>query len=76
MVMWPELPTTSCRTRRAELARNDVIWDELLSADVLERLLVSDTAELVVSVRGLATENFQFERVMALFGWEHEPKEI
>ena len=61
------LPDTPCR-----VGAEHVIWDELLSADTLERLLVSDTAELVVSVRGFAMENFQFERVMALFGWEHD----
>ena len=59
------LPDTPCRV---DAEHN--IWDELLSADTLERLLVSDTAELVVSVRGLAEECFQFERVMALFEWE------
>ena len=66
-IAYDVLPDTPCR-----VGAEHVIWDELLSADVLERLLVSDTAELVVSVRGLATENFQFERVMALFGWEHD----
>ena len=59
------LPDTPCR-----IGADHTIWDELLSADTLERLLVSDTAELVVSIRGLVKEHFQFERVMALFGWE------
>jgi hypothetical protein len=62
------LPDTPCR-----LNRDDEIWEKLLSAPVVERLLGAKSAELRVSLPGLAEESFAFEQQMAPFAWEGEP---
>jgi hypothetical protein len=59
------LPDTPCR-----IGRDDEIWDALLTPAVLERLLGARSAELTVSVAGLAKASFSFEQQMAAFAWE------
>jgi hypothetical protein len=60
------LADTPCR-----LDGSHAIWDALLTPAVLERLLVAHSADLCVSVRGLVTESFRFEQVMAPFAWQN-----
>ena len=61
------LPDTPCR-----LNGDHSIWDALLTPDCLERLLLSDTAELCVSIPGLLDANFRFERATAPFVWQRD----
>ena len=62
------LPDTPCR-----LAGDHPIWDALLSPETLERLLVSKTAELGVSIHGLVNASFRFEQLAAPFAWQRNP---
>lgn len=61
------LPDTPCR-----LAGDHPIWDAMLSPDTLERLLVSNTVDLGVSINGLVDASFRFERMTAPFAWQRD----
>ena len=63
------LPDTPCR-----LAGDHPIWEDLLTNDVVERLLDADAVDLVVTVDGLARETFSFERVTAPFEWVRDAR--
>ncbi len=58
------LPDTPCR-----LGGDHLIWDKLLEADAVERLLGARRAELHVGVIGLLEARFAFEQVTAPFAW-------
>lgn len=62
------LPDTPCR-----LGGDHAIWEALLSREVLERLLLSNAAELGVSIDGLVDVRFRFEQVAAPFDWQRDP---
>lgn len=59
------LPDTPCR-----LTGDHPIWDALLTPETLERLLVSKTTELTVSIHGLVFASFRFEQLAAPFAWQ------
>lgn len=61
------LPDTPCR-----VAGDHPIWDALLSPDTIERLLVSNTVDLGVSINGLVDASFRFERMTAPFVWQRD----
>lgn len=61
------LPDTPCR-----LAGNHTIWDALLAPETVERLLLSNTAELGVSIHGLLDTSFRFENLAAPFAWQRD----
>ncbi len=62
------LPDTPCH-----LGGDHAIWETLFCRDVLERLLLSNDAELGVSIGGLVDVRFRFEQVSAPFAWQRNP---
>ncbi|MGH6650790.1 MAG: hypothetical protein ACREB7_06610 [Sphingopyxis sp.] len=59
------LPDTPCR-----LSASHLIWDRLLTADVVERLLEASSADLIVNVTRIAETRFSFEALQAPFSWQ------
>ncbi|ACC69429.1 hypothetical protein PPMP20_09000 [Paraburkholderia phymatum] len=61
------LPDTPCC-----LNGDDILWDSMLTEEVLERLLLSKTVELRVLIKGLVDSNFRFEQAAAPFAWRQD----
>lgn len=58
------LPDTPCR-----IPSDHTVWEDLLGAEAIVRLLEVDRAMLEVRVEGLLSESFEFERAVAPFEW-------
>lgn len=58
------LPDTPCR-----IGTEASVWQDLVSEEVLERLLELERIELRVRVDHILSEGFSFERIVAPFAW-------